>query len=303
MSCFLIIRDATWKIEKGCSFLTTGFRILSESESVWGPAHFWSAFKSIGRRDSEQLKDCHDNSLGILAPVTENLSEVREPFSDSVCPLDRSRNEMPGSKEVQTTVLETGVIDDGCTLLAIQEPPFSSPSLSAVCLGKTSSHDLNKSQMSTGAGMSVGAKLQQVCSVMVILLGFTRPGTGVQIQSIATSVTATCQSPDCKGIQTWSNHSSWVSQVHEVQWLAFPQSLVLVLLSAPRAPMQRRMGPGWSPRLPSKDQAQLLQKQQPDTAQLMLLLAGQTATELHSRGYFQSRYQQYKYQFLASNTL
>lgn len=111
--------------------------------------------------------------------------------------------------------------------------------------------------MPRGAGMSVGAKLQQVCSVMAILLGLTRPGTGVQIQSIASSVTATCQSPDCKGIQTWTNHSSCLSQVLEVQWLTLPQSLVLVLLSVP---MQRRTGPGWSPRLPSKGQDQLLPK-------------------------------------------
>lgn len=119
-------------------------------------------------------------------------------FSDSVCPLGRSRDEMPGSKEVQRTVLETDVIDDRCSLLAIREPQFSAPSLSVARLGKTSSHHLNKSQMSTGAGMTVGAKLQQVSSVMLILLGLTRPGSGVQIQSVASSVTAPRQSPDCR---------------------------------------------------------------------------------------------------------
>lgn len=49
------------------------------------------------------------------------------------------------------------MVDDRCSLLGIPESQCSSPTLSMACLGKTSSHHLNKSQMSTGAGMSVGA--------------------------------------------------------------------------------------------------------------------------------------------------
>lgn len=60
------------------------------------------------------------------------------------------------------TFLETDVIDDRCSLLGIQEPQFSSPSLAMAYLGKSSSHHLYKNQMPTGAGVSVGAKLQQV---------------------------------------------------------------------------------------------------------------------------------------------
>lgn len=76
---------------------------------------------------------------------------VREPFSDRLCSLGRSRDEIPGRRKVQITVFLTDVIDPATSVFIA--------SLSVARQGKAGRHHLNKSQISTGAGMSVGAKL------------------------------------------------------------------------------------------------------------------------------------------------